>query len=140
MYHSCSLDLSQMMFFVKNLDDKSIPYQLDLDEDVEQLQRLIEEREKVSLDDQRILFNGRYLEAGHSLADYNVSSLSTLHLLVPLRGGAIEPTLMQLAKKYNIEKKVCRKCYARLHAKATNCRKRKCGHSSNLRPKKKPKT
>ena len=30
----------------------------------------------------------------------------------------------------------CR-CYARLHQRATNCRKRKCGHTNNLRPKKK---
>lgn len=29
------------------------------------------------------------------------------------------------------------RCYARLPPRATNCRKKKCGHSSNLRPKKK---
>ena len=29
------------------------------------------------------------------------------------------------------------RCYARLPPRAHNCRKRKCGHSSNLRPKKK---
>ena len=29
------------------------------------------------------------------------------------------------------------RCYARLHQRATNCRKRKCGHTSNIRPKKK---
>ena len=32
---------------------------------------------------------------------------------------------------------ICRKCYARLHPRATNCRKKKCGHTSNIRPKKK---
>ena len=30
-----------------------------------------------------------------------------------------------------------RKCYARLPPRATNCRKRKCGHTNQLRPKKK---
>ncbi|BAF25884.1 Os09g0568400, partial [Oryza sativa Japonica Group] len=30
----------------------------------------------------------------------------------------------------------CR-CYARLHPRAVNCRKKKCGHSNQLRPKKK---
>jgi ribosomal protein L40E len=34
---------------------------------------------------------------------------------------------------------ICRKCYARLPPRATNCRKRKCGHSNQLRPKKKVK-
>ena len=54
-----------------------------------------------------------------------------------MRGGIIEPSLKVLAGKYNCEKQICRKCYARLPPRATNCRKRKCGHSSQLRPKKK---
>jgi hypothetical protein len=29
------------------------------------------------------------------------------------------------------------RCYARLHPRATNCRKKKCGHTNQLRPKKK---
>ena len=45
--------------------------------------------------------------------------------------------LKALAKKYNCEKMICRKCYARLPQRAHNCRKKKCGHSSQLRPKKK---
>jgi large subunit ribosomal protein L40e len=64
---------------------------------------------------------------------------STLHLVLRLRGGAMEPTIAAIAKKYNIEKKICRVCYARLPPKASNCRKRKCGHSNKLRVKKKPK-
>lgn len=128
------------MVFIKNLEDKTIVYDVDLNSKVEDLEWLIQEKEGIPSESQRLVFKGSYLEPGNCLADYDVSLNSTLHLLVPLRGGAIEPTLMQLAKKYNIEKKVCRKCYARLHAKATNCRKRKCGHSSNLRPKKKPKS
>lgn len=54
-----------------------------------------------------------------------------------LRGGLIDPTLASIARKNNCEKMICRKCYARLHPKAKNCRKKKCGHSSDLRPKKK---
>ena len=44
-----------------------------------------------------------------------------------LRGGIIEPALRQLASTYNCEKMICRKCYARLPPRATNCRKRSCG-------------
>ena len=50
---------------------------------------------------------------------------------------AIEPSLLALARKYNCDKKICRKCYARLPMRATNCRKKKCGHSNQLRLKKK---
>jgi large subunit ribosomal protein L40e len=73
----------------------------------------------------------------------------------------MEPSLKALASQYNCEKMICRKCYAvrpkspvsfpgkslvdplllillqRLPPRATNCRKRACGHSSQLRPKKK---
>ena len=34
---------------------------------------------------------------------------STLHLVLRLRGGIIEPSLAELAKKYNTQKKICRK-------------------------------
>ena len=36
---------------------------------------------------------------------------STLHLVLRLRGGIIEPSLKALASKYNCEKMICRKCY-----------------------------
>ncbi|KAK3953839.1 ribosomal L40e family-domain-containing protein [Pseudoneurospora amorphoporcata] len=49
----------------------------------------------------------------------------------------IEPSLKALASKFNCDKMICRKCYARLPPRATNCRKRKCGHTNQLRPKKK---
>ena len=34
---------------------------------------------------------------------------STLHLVLRLRGGIIEPSLLVLARKYRTEKKVCRR-------------------------------
>ena len=46
----------------------------------------------------------------------------------------IDPALKALAQKYVCNKMICRKCYARLNIRATNCRK--C-HSTNLRSKKK---
>lgn len=49
-----------------------------------------------------------------------------------LRGGIIEPSLRILASTYNCDKMICRKCYARLPPRATNCRKRSCGHSSQV--------
>jgi len=46
----------------------------------------------------------------------------------------IEPSLKKLAHEANCEKLICRKCYARLNKRATNCRK--CS-STDLRLKKK---
>ena len=47
-----------------------------------------------------------------------------------------DPSLAALAKQYNCEKMICRKCYARLPVRATQCRKKKCGHSNMIRIKK----
>ncbi|XP_044096455.1 ubiquitin-60S ribosomal protein L40-like isoform X1 [Neovison vison] len=62
---------------------------------------------------------------------------SALHLELRLWGGIMEPSLHQLAQKYNCDKKICRKC-AHLHPRAVNCCK-KCSRTNNLRPKKKVK-
>jgi len=45
---------------------------------------------------------------------WNQLQESTLHLVLRLRGGIIEPSLKALASKYNCDKAICRKCYVRL--------------------------
>lgn len=134
---STTTESSGFQVFLKTLTGKTITLEICPHDSIEDIKSKIESKEGVPAKEQRLIFGEKQLESGTRVADYDIRKNSTLHLVLSLRGGVIEPSLRILAMKYNCDKMICRKCYARLHAKATNCRKRKCGHSNNLRPKKK---
>ena len=126
------------MPFIKTLTGRTIYIDSNTNDiSITNIKELIEDKEGILSNEQRLIFNGKELEDGQSLSDYSISNDSTLEVVVSLIGGVFDPSLAALAKTFNCERMVCRKCYARLPPRAKNCRKKKCGHTNQLRPKKK---
>lgn len=128
-----------MQIFIHTLTGRVLEVEAEAAHTVFDIKQKIESLYGTPNTDQRLIFNSKQLQDSWTLFDYNVGNASSLQLCTALKGGDIEPSLAILARKYNCEKMICRKCYARLPPKATNCRKKKCGRSNQLRPKKKGK-
>ncbi|XP_048101322.1 polyubiquitin-B-like [Alosa alosa] len=72
--------------FVRN-EGQSKTYDVTPGETVTDLKRKVYNKERVPVDQQRLIYNGKQLEDGQKLEDYGIQSGSTIHLTLRLRGG-----------------------------------------------------
>ena len=128
-----------MHLLIRTPDGKHLAVEMEQTSTVSELKNKIASQEGIPAENQKLVSLTKELVDEETLASFENGSFIDLEL--GLLGGVgssdIPDHLKELAYKYKVYKMICRGCYARLPPNAHNCRKRKCGHSANIRPKKK---
>ncbi|NXM56255.1 OASL2 protein, partial [Illadopsis cleaveri] len=78
----------KMQVLVKDDKNRTTTYTVLPTDTVRQLKEQIQARQGPSANEQRLTYGSRELEDRHTLAHYNVKPMSTIYMLLRLRGGA----------------------------------------------------
>lgn len=88
-----------MQIFIKGLT-ATTTINVDNTTTVEQVKSILEEKEKIHIDDQILIYAGKQLNDKLYIFDYNIHNESTIHMSMRLLGGGIPSFYRHILKKY----------------------------------------
>ena len=77
-----------MQIFVKTLSGKTLTIDVEVSDSIGYVKDQVYAQEGIPVDQQRMVFQGKRLEDGKSLSDYNITKESTRYHVCILRGGS----------------------------------------------------
>lgn len=72
---------------IKTLEGAEVQLKVDGKMKVEEVKHMVEEKEAISVEQQRLIFAGKQLVNANTLDVYNIKNDDVLHLVLALRGG-----------------------------------------------------